>query len=205
MKHNARHTTGNVLLLYITAACIFIVGLWSYLDKSFFLIDYVVAFAFMSWLFYYARRHALPLYVVASIGLGVIIHLLGAGGLYSKFILGPLGYDKFVHFFGGFAACFLVLHMISEKNKFTKCIVAVLIVLGLGALMEINEFVGYRYFHQDYGGIFAIGDNLPEIKSDLQRYDTYFDMIFNVAGGLIAAVTYTVILQQNSHARSLRS
>ena len=31
-------------------------------------------------------------------------------------------------------------------------------LMGLGALVEINEFIGTAYFGMENGGIFAIGD-----------------------------------------------
>ena len=114
-----------------------------------------------------------------------LVHMLGVLGFYAIFIVGNLGYDKFVHFFGSFAALYGVSEIFPKKMKF-RYIFLILVVLGAGSIVEANEFIGYRYFGVDNGGIFTMGDQLPEIKSDLQTFDTYFDIIFNTLGAITA-------------------
>lgn len=151
-------------------------------------LDFAVCTGFFTLLFYFDRKKNFTTGVFLLLCAAILIHLFGAAGLYSKFVFGIIGYDKVVHFVSGLALSLALLQISSEKWVFWKYATVILAVAGLGAIAEINEFVGTAYFGLETGGIFAIGDGLPSIKSDLQVYDTYFDMLFNLAGTLVAVL-----------------
>ena len=101
-----------------------------------------------------------------------MLHILGCFGAYGFFIYYVIGYDKLVHFMSGLALIIALLELLTENNHLVKIGIALLILLGLGSIVEISEFIGSVYFGIDNNGIFSIGDGLS-VVSDLQRYDTY--------------------------------
>ena len=101
-------------------------------------------------LFWYKFKHlSVHTLVLVLIEIGILIHFSGAfieldgHRLYdSRFF--DIRYDKYVHFFNSMIALFITLHIFAKKGlPQTKLIllVAILIVLGLGAVVEIVEFL----------------------------------------------------------------
>ncbi|MEK6943424.1 MAG: hypothetical protein AABX00_05160 [Nanoarchaeota archaeon] len=160
--------------------------LYSFLFRPSISADFLISIGFFAILYYIYVGHKISggafLLGIAAI----TVNLLGAAGLYAHFAFGAVGYDKLVHLISSFAAAYALLEISTEKQMFLRYTFVILMLMGLGALVEINEFIGTAYFGMENGGIFAIGDGLSVIKSDLQRYDTYFDMITNLLGGLMA-------------------
>lgn len=150
--------------------------------------DVLAAIAFIVIVYFFDRKYYFPFEVIIFLLIAILLNPIGVFGLYSKFVFFDIGYDKLIHLFSGFAIAHGMMHIVSTKSRISKYATIILIVLGLGVLMEISEFIGTRYFGIDKGGIFAIGDTLPEIRSDLQRYDIYFDFIFNLAGAIVATL-----------------
>jgi hypothetical protein len=104
------------------------------------------------------------------------------------------------------AITILIYHWIDidRKNVAVKIFIAALVILGFGSINEIVEFVGQRYFHIYGPGMFSQGDLLPPtITNDLIRYDTWWDMIFNLFGTIVAAIIIILhkALSKNRHSR----
>lgn len=129
-------------------------------------------------------------WTVTAMMAAIFAHVAGAFGLYGHFAAGVIGYDKIVHLISGIAIGLFVLEESAEPMP-RRVILALLIVLGAGAFTELSEFVGTRYFGVNNGGVFTISDGLP-IVSDFQSYDTYFDLITDLVGGVIAALVWFV-------------
>ncbi|HLC61502.1 MAG TPA: hypothetical protein VJI52_00610 [Candidatus Nanoarchaeia archaeon] len=158
---------------------------YAFLFKPSILADLLVSIGFFAILYYYKIKHKISAGAFLLVLAAIIVNLLGVAGLYAHFALGIVGYDKLVHFISSFAVAYALLQISTEKQIFLRYVFVIFMVMGLGAILEINEFIGTRYFGINNGGIFAMSDNL-QIKSDLQRYDTYFDMITNFLGSLVA-------------------
>ena len=154
----------------------------------------IIAFAF---LLYFDKKHKLSTIIVLLISMPVFLNLAGVLGLYSTFVIGHLGYDKVLHFANSFAGVYIFARLLTQKSKASRLAVAVLMMMGIGAIGEISEFIGARYFGQNTGGIFAQGDGLPAVN-DLIKYDTYFDMIFDLGGSLSCAVLMAFVLKKKS-------
>jgi len=165
---------------------------YALLFKPSILADFLVSIGFFAILYYCYIKHKISAGAFLLVFVAIITSLLGTAGLYAHFALGIIGYDKLIHFISSFAVAYALLQISAEKQIFLRYSFVILVVMGLGTLMEINEFIGTAYFGINNGGIFAIGDGLPAIKSDLQKYDTYFDMITNLLGSL-AAVSYVAL------------
>jgi hypothetical protein len=139
-------------------------------------------------LYYLDRSRKLTLGVVLSAVLALLFNAIGFLSAYSMFSNGGLGYDKFVHLASSFALAGLFFQLVEGKGLLVFAIV-IMSVMGLGAIGEINEFIGAAYFNVNNGGMFTIGDGSP-VTSDLQRFDTYYDMIFNFAGAVLGALFF---------------
>ncbi len=167
----------------------YFIGFVSFLLYSIFFkisayVDVIVCFGLYLPVFFLYRKYRFSAAAFLFMIIGISLHLLGSLGLYSYFLFGPIGYDKLVHIFSSFAGAYAFLTSNIDKDNVLRYLIIILMVMGFGALVEINEFVGSTYLSINQGGILTQGDGLPMIKSDLQRYDTYFDMIFNLAGVL---------------------
>lgn len=165
---------------------------YSILFKPSILVDVLVSVGFFGVLYYYNIKHKISAGASLLVFVAIIANLLGVAGLYAHFALGIIGYDKLVHFISSFAVAYALLQISTEKQIFLRYGFVIFIVMGLGAIMEINEFIGTVYFGVNNGGIFAMSDNL-QIKSDLQKYDAYFDMVTNLLGSL--AAVFSVMLR----------
>ena len=134
----------------------------------------------------------LPFYIHSA---GVLFGFFGA----SMF---GLGYDKWSHLINSLIftiVTFYILIAHSRDRIVRGIILAFLVMLGVNLLEEVNEFVGSRYFGFLDESIFSMGDALPPGASDMQRYDTWWDMIFDIVGGLVAAAILGVIILLEKH------
>lgn len=137
---------------------------------------------------YLDRKKGLSGGAIVFVFVAVGLHLAGVLGVYSYFVYRFIGYDKVVHVFGSFAVCYVLLQTVEQRQRWLLVTFAIVLTAGFGSLVEIIEFIGTRYLDIDLGaGIFAMSDSLNQI-SDLQRYDTWFDMIFNLLGAVISAL-----------------
>ncbi len=104
------------------------------------------------WLWSTFRSIRINIGVLAGLELGILMHFFGAfiqfddGRLYDQFLFG-LRYDKYVHFVNAVAVTCLVNQILKFKLNFhvplfpLQALILGLIVLGLGALVEIGEYV----------------------------------------------------------------
>lgn len=123
------------------------------------------------------RRPFAP-WVLVLLQIGIIAHFAGGlvhfGGmrLYDHLFAG-IRFDKFVHGFNAFVAGLAVLEVCRASRLpivgFTRCL-AFFAVLGLGALVEISEFVVTRTLREH-----GVGGYL----------DTAGDLVANACGGLL--------------------
>lgn len=130
------------------------------------------------------RRYDVRPSALALAEVGILAHFSGAfvpihgGRLYDARLYG-IGYDKLVHGFNAFAACW-VLGQIFEAMKLrlgaVRLFVIVLSVLGLGALVEIVEYLV----------------SLTVQNSGVGGYDNNMqDMMGNFVGGLVFSALST--------------
>jgi hypothetical protein len=142
---------------------------------------------------YFVKYQKINYFSASLLLIAILLHMAGVFGLYSKFVFGILGFDKVLHFFATFSITYGLLDYM--HNMRMKNIFAPLIALGAASIIEVSEFIGTFYFGINAGGITAIGDNLPEIRSALQTYDVYFDFISNLLGASLALIIVNIHLR----------
>jgi len=174
----------------------------SVIQKHNFVPDNVLGFLLIGLVYLVQKRSRVSDLSIILVNLSLLMHTSGTLGLYGKFVVSIIGFDKLVHIFAGFAVTIFSFQVISEERRLFFIPFAILVVLGLGAVIEINEYIGTRYFGINNGGMFAIGDELPEMKSDLQKYDTYWDMMFNLFGSVLSGICLTAYYRIKQNPKS---
>jgi uncharacterized membrane protein YjdF len=101
----------------------------------------------IAWLYF--RQFHFRNSMLALVQVGILVHFAGAfvpldgGRLYDAYIFG-IRYDKYVHFYNAFVAAVVVGHVFDRVRAhlpFVRGLAVLLIVLGLGAVVEILEYL----------------------------------------------------------------
>ncbi|GIU69469.1 MAG: hypothetical protein KatS3mg002_0705 [Candidatus Woesearchaeota archaeon] len=125
-------------------------------------------------------------------------------GFFGLKIFG-LGYDKWAHFINSSIVTIVLFYILiahSKERIIKHILIAFLIMLGFNLLHEVNEFIGTRYLGIYSESLFSVGDALAPSGSDLQVYDAWWDMIFDIFGGLFAMIFLLITrLLENTHER----
>jgi len=181
-------------LVIFTAAALIVTAylVWFILYYPMYIIDCVFAYIVIIVFFLLEKQFPLKPWLIV---LGLIPSLLELTALnfgFFGFSIYGFGFDKMFHITNSFILTTLMYFWISTvytQHKGIKIIIAVLIVMGIGSLGEIMEFVGQVYFHMNNAGAFSQGDLLPPtLKNDFTIYDTWWDMISNLIGASLAGM-----------------
>lgn len=188
MKHDIIFvTTALIVTLYL---------IWFVFKHLMYIGDCIFAYVTIVGFFLLEKKYPLKPWLII---LGVIPFILELTGLafgFFEFSLFGFGFDKMLHFVIPLILTIVLYFWIStdyKQHKFIKIVIAMLVVMGIGAIGEVFEFIGQRYF-QIYGsGMFSQGDLLPStLQNDLKNYDTWWDMIIDFIGTLFAGVILAV-------------
>ena len=136
----------------------------------------------------YAARRALCLDPIgfAFFATALLVHDLGAFGTYGHFYFN-LEFDTYVHYFFGMAGALVIARALQcrfELNGWRLWVGAVLLIMGIGALHELMEWVSTMLLGSK--GMLKLND--PDI------FDTQKDLGNNFLGSLTAMLLYTVIV-----------
>ena len=132
------------------------------------------------WAAYLLRRriHLHPLHYFLF-ALALLLHNLGAFGLYQRGVLG-LSFDIYVHFYFGLVGALMMLRYLEHTVPLTPWrlrVATVLLVLGMGAVHELVE----------WASTLALGPTHGMLKTEgVYRFDTQRDMFNNLAGAALA-------------------
>lgn len=140
--------------------------------------------ALMALVFY--RRMRLSAFSL-MFGLAVLImhHLNLYGNYYFSW-----PFDRYMHFFGGLAVTLFFaqyLYHSQGKRGIAVAFLSVTIAAGLGAYLEIIEFVGYATFGEGEGLLFYGTGDIGEWNN------ISWDLISNVSGGLVGSAVFLLV------------
>jgi uncharacterized membrane protein YjdF len=127
------------------------------------------------------RRLALRPLHFALLMLALLAHDMGAFGWYQRRFAG-VQYDWFVHLFFGLVGGLIVARALDVRlglRGATGAVLAVLVVLGLGAVHEVVEAASTVVLGAAHG-MLVIGPDNP--------YDTQEDLLNNLLGAAVAQV-----------------
>jgi uncharacterized membrane protein YjdF len=191
------------LVLSLYAIIMIIFARYAYITEAFtWLWDCVITFLIGVVVYKFRGRLRLTplLFFVLMFALG--LHTAGVYGLYTKVFFG-LDFDHYTHFIGSFAMSVILVNWLwyykSLKNKLaTVCFIAILMTIGISAIHEIIEFLGYFYLGPGEGFLFAgAGDGLPGVTNvytaaDIGVSGTYsnaiVDIVYNAVGATAGCV-----------------
>jgi uncharacterized membrane protein YjdF len=136
------------------------------------------------WAPYLLRRRIflLPLHYVMFV-LALMLHNLGAFGLYQRAVMG-LSFDIYVHFYFGIVGG-LMLHRYLEHTvvltRWQLRVAVVLLIIGMGAIHELVEWFS----------TLILGPKNGMLKTEgVYEFDTQRDMFDNFMGAIVAVSLY---------------
>ncbi|MBN1386173.1 hypothetical protein JW968_04330 [Candidatus Woesearchaeota archaeon] len=143
------------------------------------------------------KKYQINPYLMVMGSLGILLHGLGTFGWYSTEPFG-IRYDHYTHFFGAFVFCLIVFNYLYEtargngisrgRKLFEIALFSIMISLGFGSIIEITEYVGFRFFGPGEGILFYGTGDFGEWQN------TILDIIFNLIGALFGSMI--MILQK---------
>jgi uncharacterized membrane protein YjdF len=172
----------------ISITLVLILGVVSLWTSQVFLSNAILGCAGLVILYKY-RKHILFAWEGAVLGAaGIVMNTAGAIGAYELSYHG-VGWDKLLHVVA-MAGITIVAYAYLKKrhHQFSTAemvLLALCIVEGIGAINEILEFIGSRYFSIGQG-LFGMSNGVSALKSDFDNFDTQWDMIANTVGALLA-------------------
>ena len=126
-----------------------------------------------------ARHFPVPGWLLVLTQLGIVMHFAGGlalfndGRLYDLIIMG-VRYDKYVHFFNAIVAAVYVqriLWVYAQKHTLLSDLLTILVVLGLGACVEIIEYLVMLMVRVT--GVGSYDNNLQDIIANLTGVTLY--------------------------------
>jgi hypothetical protein len=177
-----------ITVFAIVTACL----IWFILNNPIGIPDCMFGFLAIGIFFLIEKKYPLKPWIIILGLIPLVLELVGLTLGFFAFSLFGFGYDKILHFVNPFILTLFLYLWIStghKKHKAVKIFISMFVVLGFGALGEITEFIGQRYFHIYGPGMFSQGDLLPStLKNDLTNYDTWWDLIMDFLGTIFAGI-----------------
>ena len=138
------------------------------------------------WAPYLLRRrlHLHPLHYLLF-ALALLLHNLGAFGLYQRSVFG-LSFDIYVHFYFGVVGALLLFRYLEHTVALTTWqlrAATVLLILGMGAVHEIIEWFSTLLLGSTHGMLKTEG---------VYAFDTQRDMFDNLLGATLAVTLYAL-------------
>jgi uncharacterized membrane protein YjdF len=167
--------------------------------------DCIFAILVMGIFYTVQKRYHVPIIIIIIAILPFFFHLCGVIFLfYEELILG-IGYDKIIHFVNAFSGTIVAFYLLiahSKKMPLLKVFAAILIVVGIGAIVENIEFIGSKYLDMKGPTILSQDSFSASVKNsilkrftlseqvqiDMIEQDTPWDMLFNTIGTIAGAL-----------------
>ncbi|NND84166.1 MAG: hypothetical protein HKN46_03360 [Acidimicrobiia bacterium] len=115
-------------------------------------------------------RWSLTVAALGNLAAGVLV--VGGDQFYVYPLFGPVWVDDVQHFTAAAIASWAAWDLLRALPERSRAFVAVLTATGLGALIEVGEFIGWSLFDTNVGGY----------------TDTMMDFVVNLAGATLAGV-----------------
>jgi hypothetical protein len=158
------------------------------LEKRLTAIDYVLVIGMIVIIYVISLRYDLPSYATVLGMFFTLPHAIGIQGLYAEIIY----YDFFAHSLAMALITVFIIEVAYAMTDFRKrvgmFVLIVLAALGLGAIHEIIEYLGYI--------LLGVGDSLLQLgtgdfSTNIGVWEnTIIDMIFNGAGIIISTTLW---------------
>lgn len=162
----------------------------SWIKKASYRIDSTIQGLFLVWVFWKRKKLGIEPWALVGVMIPVLMNNAGLFGAYN-WVLFSLGYDKWLHLVSGFVFTIAIYQILSSRKMskgFGLFTIAFLMLMGLGAVEELAEFVGSVYGGVGQGFLAQGAGEAFYPVSDLVKYDSLWDMLFNLFGSLLAGI-----------------
>ena len=194
-------TVISILIFLVMIPIAYLNGVYGWIPD---ICVFIVLILFYCWT-YDAFRMNMPIFTML-----VIAHVLHAGGIFGWYYISPvpIRWEIITHLAGGFAFSLLMFNWMQQwmENKFCKKNLLIIMAIflaatGVGAVVEISEFVGYLSLGFGEGAfMFGPGDGLAgKVGSDLIDaigggwINEGWDFINNTIGIIIGMIIMGII------------
>jgi len=156
---------------------------------------FIILTLFYYWIYDVSRMN-MPIFTMLIIG-----HLLHAGGIFGWYHISPIPiqWDHITHFFGAFPYALLFFRWMKQwmdEKFFTRknlllLIAVFLAAMGVGAVVELSEFIGYLALGFGEGAFkFGAGDSVVGASDLIDLVgggwiNEGWDFIFNTIGIIV--------------------
>ncbi len=202
MDTHVRLVTAISVLIFILMIPIALLnGVYGFIPD---IVFFIILTLFYYWMFDTFRMN-LPIFTLLIIG-----HILHAGGIFGWYYVSPVSvqWDHLTHIFGAFPYALLFFRWMEQwmDEKFTKKNLLLLFAIflaatGVGAVVELSEFIGYLQLGAGEGAfMFGPGDGIAG-KEGSDLIDTIgggwinegWDFVYNTVGIVIGMVIMIII------------
>lgn len=152
-----------------------------------FFLDATIGIIVISLAYHYRHKFIFSLEGAVLCLTGWAMNAAGAINAYQLSFYG-VGWDKLLHMTSCAGLVLLFYAYLTRKTQLAfweRAFFAIFVVAGFGALNEIVEFIGSQYFGIGQG-LFGMSNGVTPLASVFERFDTQWDMIFNMIGSLLA-------------------
>jgi hypothetical protein len=193
----------SILIFIIMIPLALLNGVYGFIPD---ILTFIVATLFYRWT-YSTFKMNMPIFTMLIIG-----HILHACGIFGWYYISPVPvqWDHLTHFFGALPYALLFFNWMEQwmdARFFTKKNLLILMAIffaasGVGAIVELSEFVGYlQYGTGDGAFMFGPGDGIAG-KTGSDLIDTIgggwinegWDFVYNTFG-IIAGMFIMIILR----------
>lgn len=190
------------IIYWTTILMLIVTGINAIIQHTIYIMDTIVFGLIVTFLFLFRKKIIFSWQGALLCCMGIFMNISGMFGAYN-ISLYTVGWDKFLHLITSTGLTLLTytyLQHIQKNNskpifnKIELAIITIIIVMGAGALNEIVEFTGARYFGINQGILTTANGNIVA-NNDFEKYDTQWDLITNT----IAAIATVTILTINSN------
>ena len=172
------------------------IGIYAFINSSVWVLDNFLLLILIAIIILLHKKLHIKTYMLVFAYIAIFLHSAGTFGWYSTEPLG-LRYDYYTHFIGGFVLALIIYNYLDKchsnrnyryMNKITVIFLTIMAVAGLGTLIEITEFAGYKLFGTGEGiFLWGVGDGAEILfGTDIPRewINTMWDLINNLIGAI---------------------
>ncbi len=186
------------IILGVMFAFVIMLGIYSNYIGSQWQYDSIALFVLVLILALLYKKLNMTVPALLTAFLAISLHSFGVFGLYAGAPLG-IDYDHYTHFASGIALGLMIYHYLERYHsnmdyasihKPAVIIITLFLVSGLGNIVEVTEYAGYRFFGPGEGMFFfGYGDGVVSAENVPGEWDNSMkDTIFNFLGGLFAVI-----------------
>lgn len=177
-----KKTKLRLLFVFFTAIAV-VFAIHAYINKTEWFSDQFLAVSLLLIGLIFHKKLKLNPYLYFILALSITIHDAGTFGFYN---ISPVSiqYDHITHFFALFSLTLFFYNYFYKKAEFNILeisIISLLIAMGIGALIEIWEFIGHITRTNFFAGL-----TLDKTDQGREWVNSMIDLLYNGAGCLAA-------------------